>query len=797
MLHPSRRFLLLALLLPPLMGAGKCSPGVSSENRVLVVYNTNADPDASTIASHYAVVRGVAAPYLCPVALPVGLYASPDELLGARRTLVEECLCGLIPEAERPDPCDVSNLDAIRTQSTITHLALVKGIPARLTGTVWPTDSEEPSFDFYLSYLVYRGADIFAPGTSGLTVTTYLTPELIEQSQTLMILSAPPLDPTLHKEVAYGRIEAIDTARTLELIDRTLEAEQLGLAGNFLEEKQAAGFAFLQELTGSHAAACTDYISHEPFLFDTPESSWPPDLCRAGTTFATAMGPDPGSSNDDPLSRIVPGSFMSTIPRAVDVSLFLGSAPWANLQSGFNSFDVLENWRLTDQPCTPLCADLPSQAERDACRVGSSDYFRELNSTCVGVGRGLLGQQVRSWPVQYYGFMPPGWTTTQNGAVEKTPAAILTGGAYQDARFGDDRYLHLGHHGVADPDQSSCSLADGSVQPCPERLALDLSRRIDLAPALPVAGTRSFRLRLRHRNPANPAGALRAVVSFHDGATSVTKETNLSLGAESLGWSTDELLFAVDDSELSQLTRIDVGFATRLSEQLHGFLDLDGLEFEDLTGGAALLDVETGSFDPPAHDETHPGDWAANAIDRLGAVAWWGSSSHHLTGGWAFSEHSRFYGAFFMGRTLGESLLLTSSGASGIVYGDPLYRPVAVRIHLPGYDGYGGPPGLAVSAADLPQLGTVLLNVLHGTAHATTVRWTLSSCPVLDPVACDQGLLFTERASGTGSLENHPLDWTGFIDPGVPQDLLLRLRVWNPGEEVHELFHHAYFSYSP
>ena len=62
---------------------------------------------------------------------------------------------------------------------------------------------------------------------------------------------------------------------------------------------------------------------------------------------------------------------------------------------------------------------------------------------------------------------------------------------------------------------------------------------------------------------------------------------------------------------------------------------------------------------PPQIQSPRPGDWPANAIDRLGAVAWWGSSSHHITGGWAFSAPERFYGALFMGRTLGESLLLS------------------------------------------------------------------------------------------------------------------------------------------
>jgi hypothetical protein len=91
----------------------------------------------------------------------------------------------------------------------------------------------------------------------------------------------------------------------------------------------------------------------------------------------------------------------------------------------------------------------------------------------------------------------------------------------------------------------------------------------------------------------------------------------------------------------------------------------------------------------------------------------------------------------------------------------------------------------------------VLLNVLHGTANENLTRWELASCPVLDPGQCSDASLWTQRASGTGALADHPVAWTGFIDPALAQDLLLRLRVWNPGEEGDELFNHAYLSWSP
>jgi hypothetical protein len=89
------------------------------------------------------------------------------------------------------------------------------------------------------------------------------------------------------------------------------------------------------------------------------------------------------------------------------------------------------------------------------------------------------------------------------------------------------------------------------------------------------------------------------------------------------------------------------------------------------------------------------------------------------------------------------------------------------------------------------------VNAFHGSANANLTRWSLASCPVLDPAQCGDASLWIERASGSAAVFDHPVDWTQFIDLGVTQDLLLRLRVWNPGEEGDELFNHAFFHYSP
>ncbi len=780
------------------LGLWSCVPQggpAQSHPEAIVVYNVNAGADAAAITAHYATARGIPALNVCPVELPTGNFASTDHLLAARKKIVETCICGLIPLASQPDPCSLANLDAVRLASPITHMAIVRGIPARLYGTPWASDFEEPSFDFYLAHSLYRTQDLFAVGSSGVPTASYLTADLVTQGSDGMILSAPPLSTALHRDVAYGRIEAIDRAHTIALIDRTLTAERQGVTGNFFEEKNNKDFRFLADTTGSHEPECSAYITQGPFLPGTPASTWSSAICRAGTTWTSAKGTDLNSTLDDPIRSILPGTWMSPVPVAIATGLMLGSAPNPNAQAGFNDFSTLTNWRRTPNACTALCADHATQLERDVCVAVSSDPFKELDTNCVGGATGFMGHQVRSYPVQYYGFFPANWAIDGTGSTEKTPPQQLTGGAYQDVNFSDERYLHFGHHSVANPDVSTCTLENGSVVACPERIAVSLQHRAVVNPAVAISGYRYYMLRVRHRNAASPGGILRATVTFEGGTTPVVKEFAFPLDDEHLDWTTSSVLISLGAVETPLVNAVTVAFPTRFEEELYGFLDLDGIELTDLVNGADLVPLEVGSFDAPAQNATHAGDWAANAIDRLGAIAWWGSSSHHVSGGYGFSDEGRFYGSFFMGRTLGESLVLMAGGESSIVYGDPLYRPVAVRIHIPGQGGYGKAPGLSVGPA-ATALHVVRLEALHGFNKTATTQWSLETCTTLDAVLCEGA--WVPRASGTTAVANFPINWTAFVtNPNVAQDLLLRLRIWNPGAEANELRHHAYFHWTP
>lgn len=777
----------------------------------LVVYNENA-ADALELATYYANARGIDPQQICGVQMPNGLYATKDQMLSMRSQIIEDCVCPLIPAGEQPVPCAVGpNLDAIAEASPISHLALIKGLPARMHDTGWPNfgnsntgDAGEPSLDFYLSYLLYRDEDIFCTLCPGPAVNQFV--DSVYDGDVLQSDHyPPPIRPGDHRVVAYGRIEAMDTTRTEYLIDRTLEAEAAGLKGKVIVNDGNTSpispappvigplFALAMSSTGSSDDVCVDYMVTPPLM------PWPHESCRVGTNASTV---------DPTKSLLLPGTEGTHIETAIDAGLFFGNYMGPNAyQHGFYTFDTMLKWHKSEETCTELCEDMPDATSEAACVAASTDYFKELNTDCVGVAPGFIGAQFRSYPVGYYGFYPSGWRFANNGQQESTPPVVLTGGGYQDgSTFTDDQYLHFGAHDVTTPDSSMCKKLDGTSEPCPEEVVLFLRHRAFTS--FPLSENRSFELRLRHRNRASPGGELRfrAIPEFDDGSYASPGNGYLDLSEATPGadWQTGSVVATVPPNPSGTVILIDFYLEISLAHPMNEFFDLDGVEIIDLTTGQPLLPADLGGFARTDHHQTVLGDWAANAIDRLGGIAFWGSSSHHMTGGAGFLHHDRIYRNLLSGRSLGESVLSAGNGESGIIYGDPLYRPVAavlastepVSSYKPWPSGtLYQHPGLRVTSENLASARWLTMSVLHGTTNLWTVQWSLATCPQLDLQACDAGGLWVTQQTGTGSVKEHPFDWTAFIDTQVDQPVVVRLKVENPGEPDLALYDYAFFDY--
>ena len=764
----------------------------------IVVYNENYPDldgngvnDALQIAEHYVSSRGLDASALCGVRLPTGNYATPAELLGARATIVEQCICSFVsPEVQQSSGCDIANagaLESIRDGSPITHMVLIKGIPIRLFAVNWPdqgeSDTQGPSFGFYLSYLAYHSGDIF---TDFDLIENLSYPS--ESDSTLGYV--PPIDPAQHRMLAHGYVEAMTTQRTIALIDRTLAAERAGVQGNILLEDTTP---FFFDLTSTHDSACVDYLSHEPFKFGSPANSWPWQFCRVGTTASTS----PGSN-----SASIPGATGSTIPFAINAGLLEGRAQGGlNGFSAFDGFHNMVNWHTQDEGCVELCRSLPTRQERDDCRTSSTDFFKGLDTDCVGVAPGFMAHQVSSFGVQYYGFTPPGWLLATFSSFHKSMPLVLEGDAFVDGgQFTDNRYAHFGVYDHLAPDSSMCGTAA-----CPARIAVTLSARADIDDVFIGLDAMQHTLKFRYRyaeTPGQPAATmfLRLEYSLDQGGTMNGSTVSTTIADSAGGWNTVSQPFSFGPVPNVSVTMIRLRMWSSADENIAGFLDIDGVELVDAVTQANVLAVDIGSFTHEAKERTEQGDWAANVIDRLGGIACWGTSSHHFSG--ASETNGTFEGAFFAGRTLGEATAhanSTAAGAAGIVYGDPLYRPSAVKLYASGFvevyqhDHIGLPGGYDVWNNTWQELD-LRINVLHGTDNLDSTRWEVSTCPDIGVAACDGQ--WTSYRQGTGAVRGMPLDTLdAIIDVGLDQTLSLKLRVWNEADEGNDLTNYAYFKY--
>ncbi|MCH7535274.1 MAG: hypothetical protein IH948_05945, partial [Bacteroidetes bacterium] len=782
--------------------------------RTLVVYNenypdqdSNGVNDALEIAQYYATQRGIDSSRLCGVQLATGQYGGADELLGARKTIVEECICSNVLGLETCDMTDNTFLDTIIEQSPITHMAIIRGIPARLTETGWTDgcfgcgaggqDGEEPSLDFYLSYLIYSNDSIFE-GTSG------FVGGVVPSSYTPSGGYLGPLNVQDHRFVAYGRIEAMTKQRTFDLIDRTLSAEQNGFTGNLLSE-QIFEHKLFAGLSGDFDSVCSDYLSYEPFIFGNPNSSWPYQQCRAGTT---------DSTSNDSRPKQIPGEAGTVIPFAMNAGVFLGthygnedSPGLMNLHHAFDGFNNMLNWHKSEEDCTELCreCDGTNGCIESECIANSKDYFKEINTDCVGVAPGFMAFQLRSWPVQFYGFVPNGWRQVATGAIDKTMPVILQGDAFTNANFTDDKYAHFGTYDVNNPGSPICTSEDGNQISCSERLGIHLIRTINIPEPLIVDGVRQFRVVIRHRNPQNPDDAkfpLRLRIFNQDLGVDRFMTIVIPMSDAHSTWYASEWVFTVDTSvpgfeNYTNITKLQLRMQVGLDRNITGFFDMDGIEVIDMETGNNLFDIDAGSFNVLQTENTVGGDWPGNVIDRLGGIASWGSSSHHLTLGFAFRDTLKFIRAFYSGRTLGESLVYVDKAYSGIIYGDPLYNPSAVKIFSRNNIPLGTYAGFLLWKDTLDDTD-LFINVLHGNNNSNNTQWALEKCGNDDLTLCHVDGLWTPWQEGIKARYEKEVSAFAFDfidDLDVSKNFAVKLRVWNSGEEESELNNYAFVKY--
>jgi hypothetical protein len=793
-----------------LTGQETISEKLDLSNNTLILYNSNY-LEALEIAEYYADARGIDHNKICEVKLPTGQFASVDHLLGARKTIIEDCICASIPEEIRPNPCDNSSLDTITSVSPISHMVIIKGIPARMYGTPWevhlPTygDQSEPTFDFYLAHSIYKNLEFSVPSYYN-QITKYA--EHVHLINPILSY-VDGINVSEDKQLIYGRIEAITKKRTKELIDRTVNAENNGFSGNILNTYNINGMSalkFYQEMVSANIPVCEDYI--EP-----PYSLWPYGYCRSGTT---VNGKIPGESS------------AISIPIALNAGFYDGVEWENNGHAAFDGFSNMLNWHKNETNCIELCKDFPNPTDEQNCRNNSTDYFKEINTDCVGVADGFMGHQYISYPVQYYGFLPPKWNViyTYNGyegKVEKTPPTIINGSSYKDDYFTDDKYLRYGS--LNSSENPTCTLEDGSTESCFEKIGIMLYKDNHITPLYVYnEETKNFTFKIRYRSSPNiDQGRIKVNVKFViEGIADQTVSKYINIEPDLTTWETKELTFPIsyidNDKDYIEIKKIQFHLISNIREDgVVDWLEIDGLELINEESSENILDIEAGSFNATQIAATHSGDYAANVIDRLGGIGWWGSSSHFKCSGRAFSNGISTFASFFSGRSIGESLSYSGGecGSSGLIYVDPLYRPSAVRIYTENrsitlkpsfpstnlYPKFSPERGkaYAFNLNDNGPFNEIFINAFHGHNNFDKTNWQLSYCSQ-DKIICDEELSWIEFESGNNAVYEHkiPINLRDFVENEyLNQNISLRLEVWNPGERRNGLKDYAdlYYDY--
>jgi hypothetical protein len=222
--------------------------------------------------------------------------------------------------------------------------------------------------------------------------------------------------------------------------------------------------------------------------------------------------------------------------------------------------------------------------------------------------------------------------------------------------------------------------------PCLDERRLVLTQKIALAArGLDASNPPSYRVSFRYKTGSlTKTTSLRVRFFVHEtGAGSAQIAYGpadvATLTPGDSDWTLAEAQFQLDPALHSGISYDGIKLSIETADAYAGELGLDAVSVQEV--GASVELAVNGSFSE-GHRQVAAGDHAANFLSRLGGTAFWGSVSHHQSGGCAFCFNgleSLIY--FLRGLPLGDAVWFNAVNNSGILYGDPLYAPVAVRLN--------------------------------------------------------------------------------------------------------------------
>ncbi len=720
---------------------------------VLIIVNDNS-VDSPALGAYYAQQRGIDPANIVHVRVPAGYFISwtefrslRDQLIDfmQRHTLDDPALVPVVcSDGEPPYYCPAS-MQQLRSHSRIRYLVTTRGVPTRMVvdGSPLYDPSAPTSVDNYLKYWLvnYFAAD---------TWLNFTQRETAFGDGRGMRTVLPATD----RELIVGRIDGLSLDSARALLDRTLAAERQGLFGRLFGSTRVqrwvdyttgrsiyppdgtAGWPYQLGLFGEARPECLDYLGVSGLL--------PAGKTPAHCTVALNDDADPVTSANYPA----PGNAASRQPQAVDALIYQG---WLDGQAAAGSYNALLNWRKNDQCTVTECRNAADPA---ACRAASTDIFGELNTDCVGVAAGFMGYNHQSWPASYLAVWPTGWfQSTSNSSWNDDGHGDVNQLAFPEVRtdtgFDDNYSLWFRNSDqVTDPrcyPDSDFTAPPG--RPCADQRRVVLTQRLPLA-AQPLGSgnPRTYRIALRYRvaDLATPVTLQVRLFVREAGGAQVDYGTRVlaTLAPGSSDWTLAQATFPLDPALHAAASYDGIKFRIETAGVFAGVLGIDAVSVQEVGTGVEL--AQNGSFSA-GHRQTAAGDHAATFLDRLGGVAFWGSVSHHESAGCAFCLSGMAPLNYFLrGLPLGDAVWFDSWHNSGILYGDPLYSPAAVRLN-------------PVNATDtLSGVVDLTGSTVNGRDPArVSTRYRIDICPGKDFFTCDEQASWQPTGlAGVGGAEN-------------------------------------------
>lgn len=745
-------------------------PEQGSRDDILIVVNDNS-LDSCEVGRYYAEQRGLGRSNIVHVSAPASYWLTWDEFRSMRDQIIRymqfntfkdaTAVPAVCQDGDMPYYCAVS-MEQMQQQTKIRYIVMTRGVPTRHTVDNSPLSSRNPSestsVDNYLAYWLIR---YFAQDT---TLSFLERERAFGDGRGMRIV-----EPSHDKELIIGRLDGIDLASTKSLIDRTMNAEQGGIYGKNYGSKfgtysgraQWKDYVTNRLVYGTKSyGADMDSWRYQLGIFgeDRPECI---DYLNYGRTTAAGKAP---SHCQVRISDSQPGTSASRTPIAEDALIYLGQLH--GQISGAGNFNNILNWVKNDTCTIKLCENAADPA---ACRAQSTDPLKDINTQCVGVADGFMGYNYQSFPVSYMASWPTGWRGPGGGSNNNMAFPKVRDDIGQD----DSHSLWFRNtdavaNALCYPLGADLSLPP--AVPCRQqhRVALYQTYR-DGTQTVDLVTPQTYRVGLWMKTETiTLANGLYVQLQIRQSDNSWVRYPNRKFGNIAVG--TSDWTYVETDIQLDPVLHTDPSQSFHTvqvylnSGSFTGDLGIDNVNISELNSATTL--VRNPSF-TEGHKEVSGGDHASMYLSRLNGVAFWGSTSHHQSGGHSFPRHPMetiLY--FFRGLPLGDAVWWAEDKNSGILYGDPVYSPVAVRFdYLNDADLVYGTinlSGSTVNGRDTSKVGT---------------SYSVEYCPGNDFFLCDQARSWQSTGlAGVGGRENMPL---GSLDTrAMPQgEHTLRLTI--------------------